>query len=336
MFMKDKARQDTATRKGSKAAHHAHDDDRTKRHGSSSKTITQSQDLKDPQRSKHHRSLTIRPHSEREKVGDHHHHHKQDAYAYYQSRSSLGHHAVSNKAMSPEEAQKAIHTLLKQVKETTAFFAAFKDAYQHDVRSIEAYAGQSTLQKLWERKIKYNKSKNNNDDDDDSGRGDRLSKSRSKNNNNDGVGSRSAFEEVSMRLQDRLNDAYNGAKSHPTAQNTSLARKLDAAIKEIGRLLDMVQFYFQEMDSLIRELKLLKVVLELGGAGTAINDNRAGQRERHIRESSADAEDARCGDLGGESDSEDDGQPDEKENDHLERSDGRESEAGGDEEGQGL
>ena len=259
-----------------------------------------------------HRSTVIRPH-ERQR--------DRDSISYYQSRS--GH---TNQLMSSEEAQKAIRTLFIHVKETTSFFANFKEEYQQDVRSIEAYAGQTILEKLWERKIRNNDSKG------------RPSKGRSK---DEAVGLRSAFDDASSRLWASLNDACEGAKSHPSGQNVSLARKLEVAIKDIGRLLASVRTYFQEMDGLIKELKLLKVVLELGGAGTASNDDRVNRRPRahgaghgHVRDSSPEREDARYDGMGEGSGSEDNCQRDEQHGEHSGGRDG--SEVGGDEEGQGL
>ena len=259
-----------------------------------------------------HRSTPIRPH-ERERG--------RDSISYYQSHS--GH---VSKLMSSEEAQKAIRTLFVLVKEATAFFVDFKEEYQQDVREIEAYAGQTILEKLWERKIKHNDSKSH------------PSKARSK---DDSAGLRSAFSEVSSRLWDALNDAYEGARSHPSAQNDSLARKLDMAIEELSRILMSVRTYSQEMDSLIQELEVLKRVLELGGAGKASKDDRSNRQpraraagHRHPRNSSPEHEDAQYGATGEGSGSEDNGQEGEHDG---ERSGGRrESEAGGDDEGQGL
>ena len=263
-----------------------------------------------------HRSIAIRPH-ERER--------DRDGTAHHQRRSS---HALG-RLMSQEEAQRVMHTLFKQVKETTSFFVSFKDEYGRDVRSIEAYAGHGILKKLWERKIKYT------DDEGHSG------KSRPKDEN---VCPRPAFHDISNRLWHSLTDAYEGARSHPSGENDSLARKLDAATKEVGRLLMEVQSEFKEMDNLIDELKLLRLVLELGGAGTASNDDGASQRHGirgaghgHQRNSSLDGEDARYGGLREDSGSEDNDRHDEQYGEHLERPEEREeSQVHGDEEGQGL
>ncbi len=222
-----------------------------------------------------------------------------------------------------------MHALFKQVKETTSFFVSFKDEYGRDVRSIEVYAGQSILKKLWERKIKYTDNKGH------------SSKSRTK---DDSVGPRLAFHEISKRLWDSLTDAYEGARSHPSGENDSLARKLDAATKEVGRLLIEVRSNFQEMDNLIRELKLLRLVLELGGAGTASNDDGASQGHGirgaghgHQRNSSLEREDARYGGMREDSGSEDNDRHDEQYGEHLERPEEREeSQVHGDEEGQRL
>ena len=293
-----------SSRKSARAAYHY--DDRMPRHNSK---VAGSQDDRDKDSSvSRHRSMAIRPH-ERER--------ERDSNSYYQSHS--GH---TSKHMSSEEAQKAIRTLFMQVKETTSFFARFKEDYQQDVRGIEAYAGQTILEKLWERKIKHSDSKG------------RQSMSRSK---EDGVVLRSVFDDTSTRFWDCLNDAYEGARSHPSGQNNSLARKLDIAIKDFSRLLTLVRGCFQEMDSLIKELKLLKVVLELGGAGTMANDDSANRRPKargagheHLRDSGQDREDEQYGGMGEGSGSEDNEQRDEHHGGHS-----GESEVDGDEEGQG-
>ena len=115
-------------------------------------------------------------------------------------------------------------------------------------------------------------------------------------------------------------------------------------MNEVRQLLKSVQSYYQEMDSLIKELKLLEVVLELGGAGTTSNDDKVNQRHsaraaghKHPRESSPHPGDAMNEGPREGSDSDDDNQCDEKQGERLERSNGREeSEAGDDEEGQGT
>ena len=255
-----------------------------------------------------HRSTPIRPH-ERER--------ERDSISYYQSRS--GH---VSKLMSSEEAQKAIRTLYMVVKEAEAFFVDFKREYQKDVRGIEAYAGQTILEKLWERKIKHNDSKRH------------PSKGRSR---DDSVGSRSTFSDVSNRLWDALNNAYGGARSSPSAQNDSLARKLDIAINEFSGLLSRVRTYSQQIDSLIQELILLKTMLKLGGAGKVSQDDRADRQpgaRGHPKISSQEREDAQYGGTGEGSGSEDDGREDEHHGEHSSERD--ENEAGGDEGGQGI
>lgn len=303
---RDSSNQDL-NRRGPRAAHHY--DERMPRHKSK---VAGSQDGRDGDSSQpRHRSTTIRPH-ERDR--------ERDNISYYQNRS--GH---VSKLMSSEEAQKAKCALFTHVKEATSFFVNFKEEYQQDIRDIAPYAGQTILEKLWERKIKHNDSKG------------RPSKGRSKDGS---VGLRSAFHDVSSRLWAGLKDAYEGASSCPSSQNDSLARKLETASKEIGGLFMSVQTCFQDMDGLIKELKLLKVVLELGGAGTASNEERANRQSRargsghgHPRDPSPEREDAQYGGTGEGSGSEDDGQQDEQ---HGEHSGGREgSEVGGDEEGQG-
>lgn len=256
-----------------------------------------------------HRSMTMRPH-ERE--------------SYYPGRSSR-----SIKLMSPEEAQKTIRTLFTQVKEAVSFFTGFKEEFQHQVRGIEAYASDDILDALWCRKIKKSDGKS------------RSSKDRSKDH---GVGMHSEFDDVSSRLWNSLLDGYEGARSHPSFQNNNDARKLGDALKDVGSLLESVKTDFGQIDSLIKELKVLKLVLELGDAGTAPRDDGAKQRHRTPtaghglpRDSSPGAEDARYGRMGGEdSGNEDNGDHDEQYEENLERSGGREErEYGGDGESQG-
>lgn len=277
--------------------------------------VTGSQDDRDrdgprPRR----RSIAIRPY-ERER--------DRDSTSYYQGRSSH-----SSRLMSLEEAQKATSTLYVQVKETMSFFAKFKEEYQREVRGIEAYADQTILDKLWEYKRRVKDSKS------------RSSKVRSK---DDGVGARSVFEDVSTRLWDNLNAAYDGAISHPSGANDSMARKLETAIRDIEKYLVSVRTKAQEVDGMIKELKVLKVVLELDGAGTESHDNRANQRPKihatsheHLRDSSPQREDERYRGMGDESDDEVDSQRDKQHGEHSERSGERqESEVGGDGEAQG-
>lgn len=262
-----------------------------------------------------HRSVAIRAH-ERERG--------RDSISYYQGRSS---HA--SKYMSSEEAQKAIRTLFKQVKEVMSFFANFREEYQREVRGIEVYAGHTILEKLWERKIEGNDSK------------DLPSKGQSK---SDVVGVHSGFDDASYRLWDSLKDAYEGARTHPSEQNNGIARKLDIAIKDFRKLLEEVRTRSQGIDGLIKELTVLKVVLELGGAGTASHDDRANPRPRthaagrgRPRDSCPEGEDARYEGMGEDSGSEDKGQHDEQYGEDSERSGGREeSEVGRDGEGQGA
>ena len=259
-----------------------------------------------------HRPMAIRPH-ERER--------DRDIMSYYPGRSSR-----SIKLMSPEEAQKAIRTLFIQVKETISFFASFKEEFQHQVRGIEAYANNDILDALWVRKAKKSGSKG------------RSSKDRSK---EDGVGTLPEFDDVSRRLWDSLNDAHEGALSHRSDQNDSIAKKLEAALQDVGRLLKSARNKFEQVDSLIKELKVLKLVLELGEAGTASHDERAKQRYRtHTashgppRDSSPGVEDARSGRMEEDSGDEDSGRHDEQYDEHLDRSGGREErEFGGDEDG---
>lgn len=303
---KESSNQDL-NRRGPRATHHY--DERMPRHKSKA---AGAQDDRDGDSSQpRHRPTTIRPH-ERER--------ERDNISYYHNRS--GH---ASKLMSPEEAQKATRALFTQVKEATSFFVNFKEEYQQDVRSITPYAGQTILEKLWERKIKHDDSKA------------RPSKGRSK---EDSVRSRSAFHDVSSRLWDGLRDAYEGAGSCPSSQNDSLVRKLETASKEIGNLFLSVQTCHQDMDSLIKELKLLKVVLELGGAGTASKDERANRQSRargaghgHPRDSSPEREDTQYGGMEEGGGSEDDDQRDEQ---HREHADDREDgDVDGDEDGQG-
>ena len=261
-----------------------------------------------------HRSMAIRPH---EKERD------QDTISHYQGRSS---HA--SKVTSSEEAQKAIRNLFMHVKEAMSFFAGFKEEYLREVRGVEAYASQTILEKLWERKIKNKDTKS------------RSTKSRSK---EDGVGLRSGFDDVSARLWDSLENAYEGVVSHPPGHNDSMARKLDAALNDLGNLLKSVRTNVQETDNLVKELKVLRVVLELDGAGTVSHDDRVNQRpgahaagHERRRESSLQREDVRYGEIGEDSGSEDNDQRDEQHGQHSERSRGRdEREDGGDGEGQG-
>ena len=259
-----------------------------------------------------HRLTPIRPH-ERER--------ERDSISSYQSRSGR-----VSKLMSSEEAQKAIRTLYMLVKEAEVFFSGFQREYQQDVGGIEAYAGQTILEKLWERKIKHNDSKSH------------PSKGRSR---DDSVGLRPTFSDVSNRLWDALNNAYEGARSSPSAQNDNLARKLDIAINDFSGLLTRVRTYSQQMDSLKHELILLKTVLKLGGAGQVSKDDRAdrqpgarGAGHRHANSSSQEREDAQYGGAGEESGSEDDDREDEQHGGHSTERD--ENEAGGDEGGQGI
>ena len=283
-------------------------EERTPRHKSKA---TGSQDDRERDRTlAKHRSTPMRPH-ERER--------ERDSISYYQSRS--GH---VSKLMSSEEAQKAIRTLYMLVKEAEAFFVDFKREYQHDVRGIEAYAGQTILEKLWERKIKHNDSKGH------------PSKGRSR---DDGVGSHSTFHDVSNRLWAALNAAYEGARSNPSAQNDSLARKLDIAINEFSGLLSRVRTYSRQIDSLIQELILLKTMLKLGGADKVPKDDRAGRQPGfrgagHPKISSQEREDAQYEGTGEGSGSEDDGREDEQHGEHSSERD--EHEAGDDEGGQGM
>ena len=262
-----------------------------------------------------HRSMVIRPH-EREK--------ERDGISSHQSRSR---HA--DKIMSSDEAQTAIRTLFMQVKESMAFFANFKEAYQRESRSIEAYAGHKMLEWLWQCRVdKYN-SKG------------RSTKDRAK---DDGVGSYSEFDDVSNRLWASLNDAYQGAKSNPSSQNDSMARKLVSAMKDIGNFLALVRDKSQEVDNLIKELKVLEVVLELAGAKTASGSDRSSPRTRsdgrghgHRRDSTRECEEERYEGEGEDSGSEDMDQHDEQRSEHSVQSGGRdEREFDGGEEGQGL
>ena len=310
MRSKNEVDSQNSDRRGPKAGY-GHDE-RMFRHKSKA---TDSQDGRDGSSPlPRHRSMAIRAH-ERER--------DRDGIAHHQSRSS---HA--SKPVSSEEAKKAMRTLYMEVKETTAFFTDFEKEYRHDVRAIGPYAGEAILEKLWERKIKHNNSKG------------RSSKEHPK---DDGAGSHPAFEDVSKRLWGSLQDAFEGARCHPSGHDASLARKLDTAINDFGRLLPLVRTHFQEMDSLIKELKLLKVVLDLevGSAGTASGDDKAKQRPKgranghgHQRNSSSGHEETRYGGMGGDSGSEDNGQHDEQHGEHT--SGGEEGEVGGDEESKGL
>lgn len=304
MRSKNEVLSQDSERRGSKAGYGY--DEKMRRHKSMAADSQDGRDGSSPIISRH-RAMATRPH-ERER--------DRDGIAYHQSRSS---HA--SKPMSSEEAKKAIRTLYMQVKESTAFFVNFKDKYQRDVRGIEPYAGQTIMEKLWERKIKQNDSKS------------RSSKDRPK---DDGVGSHPAFDDVSKRLWDSLNDAFEGARSHPSGHDASLARKLDIAIKDFGRLFTSVRTFFQEMDSLIKELTLLKVVLELelGSAGMASADDKAKQRSKgHGRQRNSSPSRASTSYLE-DSGSEDNGLRDEQHGEHASGS--QDGKADGDEESQGL
>ena len=132
--MKDKSSQETS-RRGPRSGHEY--EDRVPRHKSNT---AGSQDDRN-RNSSRHRSITARP---RERERD------RDSKPYSQGRSSHASHV-----MSSEEAQKAIRLLFVQVKAATSFFTNFKEQYQKEVRAIEAYAGQTILEKLWERKIRH-------------------------------------------------------------------------------------------------------------------------------------------------------------------------------------
>ena len=259
-----------------------------------------------------HRSMVIRPH-EPEK--------ERDGISSYQGRSRN-----ADKIMSSDEAQTAIRTLFMQVKESMAFFANFKETYQRETRSIEAYAGHTMLEWLWQRRVdKYN------------------SKGRSNKDRAKDDGSYAEFDDVSNRLWASLNDAYQGAKSNPSGQNDSMARKLVSAMKDIGNFLALVRDKSQEIDNLIKELKVLEVVLELAGAKTASGDDRSSPRTRtharghgHRRDSTRECEEERYEGMREDSGSEDMDEHDEQRSEHSEQSGGRdEREFGGGEEGQG-
>ena len=304
--MKDKPSQETS-RRGSRAAHDY--EERTPRRKSNAAGSQDGRDGNSPL--PRHRSMTARPH-ERER--------DRNSNSY-----SQGHSSHASKVISSEEAQKAIRLLFTQVKTTTSFFTNFKVLYQQEIRDIKAYAGQTILEKLWERRIRHTDGKSRSGND------------RSK---DDGV-LHSPFHEISNRLWDSINDAYEGARSHPSSQNNNLARKLDGAIQEFSKLLMLVRTDFQEMDSLIKELKLLKVVLELGGAGAASTNEGANEGRRasgaghgHLRESSQEREDARYEGTAEGSGTEDEGQDDEQHGEHTDEREG--DEVGGDGEGEGL
>ena len=256
-----------------------------------------------------HQSMVIRSH-ERERDRNN---------IYYQGRS--GH---TSKLISPEEADKAICALFMRVKETLSFYTAFKEEYQREIRLIEAYAGHTILEKLWERKTRTSDGTN------------RSGKSHAK---KDSDSLCSGFDDISHRLMISLDEAYEGAISHPSSQNESIARKLDIAARDIQRLLSTVRTRVEEMDSLIKELKVLKVVLELGGAGTTPHDDRTSQRPKghadhgHARDSSPDHDDERYGGVEEDSGGEDREPQDEEHDGHTERFGERDS--GGDGEGQG-
>lgn len=264
-----------------------------------------------------HRSMTIRPH-ERER--------DRDSISYYPGRSSR-----SIKLMSPEEAQKTIRTLFIQVKETISFFTGFKEEFHRQVRGIEEYAGDEILDALWCRKtVKKSEGKS------------RSSKGRSK---DDGVGMQSEFNDVSFRLWESLNDALEGARSHPCDQNNIIAKKLENARSDVGALLRSVRNNCEQIDNLVKELKFIELVLELGDAGTAPHDDRTKQRHRTPtaghrlpRDSSPGVEDARSERMGGgDSGNEDNGDHDEQYEEDMEHSGGREErEYGGDGQSQGL
>ena len=295
------------SRRGSRAVHDY--DEKMPRHKPKVSALQEGRDREIPLPK--HRSMTIRP-NERDR----------DTISYYQGRSSR-----STKLMSPEQAQKAMRTLFIQVKETISFFTSFKEEFQHQVRGIEAYVDNDILDALWARKAKKSDSKG------------RSSKDRSK----DGVSMRSEFDDVSSRLWDSLLDAHEGAQSHPSTQNNSITKKLEAALQDVGRLLKSARIKFEQVDGLIKELKVLKLVLELGDAGTVPHDDRAKQRHRNHStghglpmDLNTGGEDAPFGRMGEDSGNEDNGRHDEQYDEHLEQSDGREErEYGGDEESQG-
>ena len=261
-----------------------------------------------------HRSMAIRP-FERER--------DRESISYYQGRS--GH---ASKLMSSEEAQKAIRTLFMQVKEDASFFADFRENFQREIRGVSEYAGKEMLEKLWEYKIRHNCETSH------------SSKNRS---TDDGIVSRPRFDDVAKQLWESLHDAYDGARSFPSGQNDSMARKLDVARKEVCTLLSSVRTKSESMETLIKELKVLEVVLELGGAGKASHDDRANQRprahtdrHRHQRDSRLGGEDARYGGMTEHSGSEDDGQRNERDGEQSERSGGGEGREGdGDGDGDG-
>lgn len=302
------------SRRGSRAVHDY--DEKMPRHKSKAVGPQEGRDREIPLPK--HRSMTIRPHLGLERERD------RDIISYHQGRSGR-----SIKVMSPEEAQKAIRTLFIQVKETISFFANFKEEFQHQVRGIEAYANNDILDALWVRKAKNSDSKA------------RSSKDRSKDN---GVSVHSEFDDVSSRLWDSLRDAREGAWSHPSDQNDSIAKKLEAALQDVGRLLKSAQNNSEQVDCLIKELKVLKLVLELGDAGTVPHNDKAKQRDRTLtagqlpRDSSPGVEDVRYGGMEGDSGNEDNDRHDEDEqyDEHLDRSGGREDrEFAGDGESQG-
>ena len=261
-----------------------------------------------------HRSMAVRPH-EREK--------ERDGTSSYQGRSR---HA--DKIMSPDEAQTAIRTLFVKVRESMAFFANFKDGYQRETRGIQVYASHTLLEWLWQCRVDNYNSKG------------RSNKDRAK---DDGVGSHSEFDDVSNRLWACLNDAYQGAKSNPSGQNDSMARKLVSAMKDIGNFLALVRDKSKDIDTLIKELKVLKVVLELAGAETASGDVRPSPRTRahagghgHRRDSTREREEEQYEETREDSGSEDMDQHDEQRSEHSEQSGGRdEGDLGGGGEGQG-
>ena len=287
-------------------------DERMPRHKSKGMGIPDGRDRDSPLPK--HRSMAIRSH-ERER--------DLDGNYYYQGRS--GH---ASKIMSSEEAQKAIHTLFVQVKETISLFTKFSENFQHDIRAIRAYADPEILDKLWKCKIK-----------------DKFSKSHSdkRGSSKDGVGLRSGLHEVSERLWESLEDAYFGARSHPSDQNDGIARKLENSKNDVRNGLHGARTGFQKAEVLIKELKLLKVMLELSGAGTASHDDRADQRPRtraaghgNLTDDSPEGGDERYGELGEHSGSEDNGACDEQRGGHSERyGEMEEREVGGDEGGQG-
>lgn len=192
------------------------------------------------------------------------------------SLTRLAYRTVHTDSVSRASAEEAINALFEAVNRAMGFFYDLRKSFERDICEIKVYAmryaSHDLLAHLWIAKIDFG---------DRRGRGVRGDEAREERSVVD-LKKDAGFSDVAELLCRRLRIATTVARACPSTHIGGIAKKLEAAEKDVDLQLQAASRRVQSVELLMTELELLGVLLERNGAGGAGGKGKGSRPARGV------------------------------------------------------